>query len=38
MAAMGAAFAGVGAYFADQKSKKAIDVVEDINKDVAKEK
>ena len=38
MAAMGAAFAGVGAYFADQKSQKAIEVVEDINKDVAKEK
>jgi hypothetical protein len=38
MAAMGAAFAGAGAYFADQKSQKAIDVVEDINKDVAKEK
>jgi hypothetical protein len=38
MAAIGAAFAGVGAYFADQKSQKAIEVVEDINKDVAKEK
>jgi len=38
MAAMGAAFAGVAAYFADQKSQKAIDVVEDINKDVAKKK
>jgi len=37
MAAMGAAFAGAGAYFADEKSKKAIDVVEDVNKDVANE-
>jgi len=35
MAAMGAAFAGAGAYFADQKSEKAIKVVEDINKDIA---
>lgn len=35
MAAMGAAFAGVGAYFADKKSKTAIKAVEDVNKDVA---
>lgn len=35
MAAMGSAFAGAAAYFADQKSEKAIKVVEDINKDIA---
>lgn len=34
MAAMGAAFAGAGAYFADEKSKEAIKVTEEINKDV----
>ena len=38
MVAMGAAFAGVAAYFADEKSEKAIYGVEDVNKDVAKEK
>lgn len=30
----GAAFAGAGAYFADEKSKEAIKTVEDVNKDV----
>ncbi len=38
MAAMGAAFAGAGAYFADKESEKAIQVTEEINKDVAKQK
>lgn len=35
MAAMGAAFAGAGAYFADKKSETAIKVVEDVNNDFA---
>lgn len=34
LAAMGAAFSGAGAYFADEKSKEAIKTVEDVNKDV----
>ncbi|MEF3280680.1 MAG: DUF456 domain-containing protein [Elusimicrobiota bacterium] len=38
MAAMGAAFAGAGAYFADKKSETAIKVVEDVNEDVRNSK
>ncbi|MBP7795806.1 MAG: DUF456 domain-containing protein [Elusimicrobiales bacterium] len=35
--AMGSAFAGAGAYFADKGSEKAINVTEEVNKDVADE-
>ncbi|NLH39155.1 MAG: DUF456 domain-containing protein [Elusimicrobia bacterium] len=37
MMAMASAFAGAGAYFADKGSEKAINVTEEVNKDVADE-